>query len=144
MLFSVFAVNIFLNSLWYNSPGHWPSGVLDNELMGCWLIVPPIVPQWSPGPGELITRWWLCLLFSIFWPSKKSSKNRPLKKSTFLAFFGIFGDFATIFSGFWMDLGVPRGSFFDFFGRWNFQSFFHYFLKKKIKKTKNKKVAFVL
>ena len=39
-----------------NSPGNRPSGVLDNEFMGCWLIVPPIVPQWSPGPGELISQ----------------------------------------------------------------------------------------
>merc|ERR1712159_549007 len=99
-----------------NSPGHWPIGVLDNQFMGCW-FVPPIVPQWSPGPCKLIPQKWACLLFSIFWPSKKSSKNRPLKKSTFLAFFGIFGDLATVFSGFWVYFGGPRGSFFDFFGR---------------------------
>ena len=37
-----------------NSPGHRPSGVLDNELwvVGCWLL-PPIVPQRSPGAQEV-------------------------------------------------------------------------------------------
>ena len=49
--------------------------------------------------------------------NKKSLKILPLKKSTFLAFLGMFGDFATIFSGFWVYFGIPRGSFFDFFGR---------------------------
>ena len=126
---------------YHYSPGHRPSGVLDNQLMGCWLIVPPIVPQWSPGLGELIPRWWACLLFSIFWPPKKSSKIRPLKKSTFLAFLAIFGDFATIFSGFWVYFGIPRGSFFDFFDRWNFQSFFHCFFQKN-QKTKKVKSGF--
>ena len=32
-------------------------GNLDNQFMGYGLlVVPPIVPQWSPGTGELITQ----------------------------------------------------------------------------------------
>ena len=34
-----------------NSPGHWPSGVLENKII--WFVAPPMVPHKSPGPGEL-------------------------------------------------------------------------------------------
>ena len=40
--------------------------------------------------------------------AKKSSKNRPLKKSTFWAILMIFGIFSTNFWPFWVHFGVPR------------------------------------
>ena len=71
-----------MGELRQNSPAHRPSGGLDNHSLGNWLF-PPIVPQRSPGAGEVKAHKWECLLFSMFWPLKKMLKNQPLKKRLF-------------------------------------------------------------
>ena len=73
--------------------------------MGCWLIVPPIVPQWSPGPGELIPRWWPCLhFFNFFGHPKNHQKIDPSKNRLFGHFWGYLAFFPPILDHF----GIPR------------------------------------
>ena len=77
---------------------------------------------------------------SIFWPSKKSSNTRPLKKSTFGPDLGRFRIFSTALSPFWFYFGVPRRSFFDCFGRSILRSLFHRVFKENVKNKKTTKV----
>ena len=96
-----------------NSPGHWPIGVLDNQLY--WLIVPPIVPHWAQDPGELTFPMMVVPRFSFFLAFEKMVKNRPFNFHVFLSFFVIFVEFLTNYEPFWVNSGTSWDLFFDVF-----------------------------
>ena len=121
-----------------NSPGHWPIGVLDNELY--WLIVPPIVPHWAQDPGELTFPMMVVPRFSIFWPLEKMVKNRPFNFHVFLSFFVIFVEFSTNYEPFWVNSGTSWDLFFDVFFDHLFCLVFCVFFSQISKKVKKQKV----
>ena len=133
-----------LNEHPHNSPGHWPIGVLDNQLY--WLIVPPIVPHWSPGARRtlILNHWirWLGPLFPIFQLSRKSSKNWPFKKLVFFAIFVILGSSRVNILVILATFGSHLGSLLGVFLPPHFWFVFFYIFSAKTRKTKNMKNAF--
>ena len=112
-----------------NSPGHQPSGVLDNE-KDFW-IVPPIVPHWSPGARRTHPSMMVMPPFFDFLATQKIIKNPPFQKQRFLAIFrdlqGFPRHFLSVLDSFWVPVGaissmIFRHSILD--------SFFHIFSGK--------------
>ena len=103
-----------------------------------------MVPFWGPTPPHGIST---VQGFSVsdppeevFWPPKKSSKNRPLNFHTFRVFFSVFVIFPINSEPFWVNSGTPWASFFDVFLGYRFCRVFWSILSQISKKQKKWKV----
>ena len=107
----------------------------------------PLTPSYEVSPGLAhsaghAARVLLVTKKPIFWPSKKSLKNHPLKKHTFLVkfsdFWYFFHSISLIFGIFWDSQEI----IFRFLRRVNFSVVFCQFFKNKYEKQKTSEVRF--
>ena len=99
------------------SPGRRPNGVYDRFPLGGFTLLYGSLLG-SPPPDGISTVQGISVSDppeEVFWPPKKSSKNRPLNFHIFWVFFSIFMIFPINSEPFWVNSGTPWASFFDVF-----------------------------
>ena len=117
-------------------------GNLDNQLMGC-CIVTPYSPPVEPRARRTHSPMMVMPPFFDFLATQKIIENSIPQK---INFFAIFGDFWRFCDNFFRILGLfwdPPGVIFRLFWQMNFSAIFFINFLKKIKNSKNEKVAFV-
>ena len=124
-----------------NSPGHRPSGVLDNEHLGCFCWS-PYSPPGSPGQLPNLGSMPAMTPGSDFLAIQKIIKKSSPQKSSLFRFWAHFG---APLASFWAILGsqkAPKGDMFTYFFRCIFGPGFWSMFSLKNEKSKKWKSVF--
>ena len=110
--------------------------MLDNQFMGCWLIVPPIAPSGAQGQENSLPDDGHASFFRFFDHPKNHQKINPSK----IFFFSIFEPFWEALCPDFVDFGVQKGVLGGQFSTLFFICFFTLILDHFLqKKQQNKK-----